>query len=754
MRVGRTMRVGRRLSGLLAFAALLAVVVGTAWEQQPHGHRAASAPAGEFSAERAFATIEEIASRPHPVGTPEHDRVRDHLVGRLRNLGLETEVQRDVGRYPAALERDVVGMAMAGNIVARWPGSDPTGTVYLAAHYDSVPSGPGANDDGVGVASILEAVRALRASGTAPRNDVTVLLTDAEELGMIGAEAFAAAGRDDPRGGVVVNHEARGAGGPVLLWRTSRPDGDLIHTVAGAPHPNTDSLSTALAGAQSGSSTDFAALDPAGLRVLDWAFAGRNAYYHNPFDDPAHVDLATVQQMGDNAVAQAREFGARDLADSGDESDRAYFPLPFGILIVVPLWVIVALAVAALLAVAWTIRQVRRTGEADLGGVFGAAATALVAVPIAGAATYGLWEAVETIRPEYRPLFVDPYRPECYLAAVLLLCVTVLAAWYALARRLFGPTATATGLLCCVAVVGAVFTALAPAAAQALVVPGCAAAVGVSLTFAVPDVWRLPVLTLFLIPAAVFLGTSAWSALQTGITGAPFLVAPAVVLLGGLLTLTLTHAWPRRRAALIPAGTLVLTVALAGAGLAVDRFDDRHPLMSQLGFALDADQHRAQWVSRQPPDHWTSRFVTETPPRPPFAGLWSEAVASGPAPAPELSAPVAEILSDTTESGHRTVRLRLRSTRGAGTLALRYDVPVHNLRVAGRELAPAPKQGFQFDAVPPEGIDVELTAPAGPLPLRAVDYTWLPDSGLANPPADIFYRQDSTAAVFTTVTLP
>ena len=49
----------------------------------------ASAPPSEFSAERAMAHVEQIAQRPHPVGSADHARVRDYLVGALGALGLK-----------------------------------------------------------------------------------------------------------------------------------------------------------------------------------------------------------------------------------------------------------------------------------------------------------------------------------------------------------------------------------------------------------------------------------------------------------------------------------------------------------------------------------------------------------------------------------------------------------------------------------------------------------------------------------------
>ncbi|MFB8002022.1 M28 family peptidase [Nocardia sp. NPDC056000] len=749
------MRVGRGLSGFLAFAVLLAVVVATAWQGQPHGYREASAPPEVFAAGRAIGTVREIASKPHPVGTPEHDRVRDYLAGELRKLGLETEIRSGVGRWPGDFKPDRTGLGRVDNIVGTLKGTNPTGTVYLVAHYDSVQSGPGANDDGVGVAAIVETMRALRDSENGLRNNVVALLTDGEEPGLLGAEAFVAEGNYD-RNGVVVNNDVRGAGGPVLLWRITQPDGGLIDAAARTPYPNTDSMTTALAGAGVSSTTDFVAFDKAGLPVLDWAYAGRSAYYHNIEDDPEHVDLATVQQVGENTLALARDFGARDLNDTSDRSNPAYFPLPFGVLVVWPAWVIITLAVLSLLAIGWVIRQVRRNGEATVKGVIGAAAVTLAALPVAIGATYGLWWLVQFIRPEYRAWPVDPYRPEFFQTAVAVLTVAVLTGGYVLARRWFGATGAAIGLLTGVVAAGAGVTVYSPAAAEIIVIPACAAAFGVVLTFVVPERWRLLTLTVSLLPAALFLGGSAWSGIQAGLMTAPFTGVPLIVVLGGLLLLTLIRSWPARRGWTVPALAVVLTVVLAAVGQAVDRFDVDHPRVTQVSYALDADHGDAQWLSVLAPDDWTRQFVNDGAPGAPYSDLFPGIVAAGKAVPEALSAPVAEILSDTTDSGQRTVRLRVRSTRGATAIDLRWEQAPSSLTVAGRELTPVPHKSFHFVAPPAEGIEVRLVAPAGPLNLTLIDYTWLPDSKLTQGPGrghpdDAFFRQDSAAAVFARV---
>jgi acetylornithine deacetylase/succinyl-diaminopimelate desuccinylase-like protein len=169
-----TAAVRSRLPALTVLALLVLLGVPAVVLQQPPAPRPASAPAGEFSAERAIDLLGGIAAQPHPVGSPAQAEVRGYLLERLRGLGLDPRASPGLGATsgPAPAQ-----LGPVVNIHARLPGTAPTGRVLLVAHYDSVPIGPGASDDGANVAAVLEVLRALSA-GPALRNDVEVLFTD------------------------------------------------------------------------------------------------------------------------------------------------------------------------------------------------------------------------------------------------------------------------------------------------------------------------------------------------------------------------------------------------------------------------------------------------------------------------------------------------------------------------------------------------------------------------------------------------
>ncbi|MEY2578989.1 MAG: hypothetical protein QOI49_1813 [Verrucomicrobiota bacterium] len=196
--------------GLVAFLGI--------WLQQPPDPAPATAAATAFSAARAMQHVEAIARAPRPIGSANHAAARDYIVRQLRAFGFEPEIQKTT-----AVNSTAAPLFLAGtieNIVARQRGTGDGRAVVLVAHYDSVSTGPGANDDAVAVATLLETARALTA-GPQLRNDVLFLFTDGEETGLLGARAFVTEHPWAKQVEIALNFEARGNGGPSVMFETS-----------------------------------------------------------------------------------------------------------------------------------------------------------------------------------------------------------------------------------------------------------------------------------------------------------------------------------------------------------------------------------------------------------------------------------------------------------------------------------------------------------------------------------------------------
>jgi hypothetical protein len=388
----------------------------------------ATAPAAAFSAERALVTVRVIAERPHPVGSADHDRVRDYVLGEFSRLGLTPSVQAGVGEFYRFKGK-------AENIIARLPGTANTRSVMLAAHYDSTRRGPGAGDDAHAVAVLLETLRALRQSA-ALRNDVIFLVTDGEENGMLGAALFM---REHPwhgEPGVVLNFEARGTGGDATMFETSSPNQWLVRTLETAvPSANATSFAFEVY-RRMPNNTDLSVFKQ-GLAGMNFAFIEHPEWYHRPQDDPAHLDLRSVQQQGNYALALARQFGAMDLKQA-QAGDAVYFPTRLTTLIVYPTawvlplaWLTATGLVAAALA-GWR-RRVRGWWLAFLLAIpailqllvaqSAPGITYILEWPLAGVAiAYALWMTAPTaIAPGWRllALLLTPAAPLLLLAPML-----------------------------------------------------------------------------------------------------------------------------------------------------------------------------------------------------------------------------------------------------------------------------------------------------------------------------------------------
>src|SRR6185369_15599161 len=86
----------------LAWIFIACLVIVSVSALKPPRPRAASAPENEFSAERAFAHVREIARVPHPIGSAAHTAARDYLLAQLSGFGFQASVFSGMGIDPAA----------------------------------------------------------------------------------------------------------------------------------------------------------------------------------------------------------------------------------------------------------------------------------------------------------------------------------------------------------------------------------------------------------------------------------------------------------------------------------------------------------------------------------------------------------------------------------------------------------------------------------------------------------------------------
>ncbi|WP_156725206.1 M20/M25/M40 family metallo-hydrolase [Streptomyces apocyni] len=705
---------------------------------------AADAAAREFSAERARPVIEKIAAEPRPIGSATGDAARDHLVAKFRELGLEPEVQRATSASDEPGQTAVVGSAE--NIRATLPGTDGTGRVLLVAHYDSVFTGPGATDDGMGVAALLEVARALK-EGPATRNTVEFLLTDGEEIGSLGARVYTES-KDaaDPRHTVVLNLEARGTHGRVVMFESGAHTGGFVPALAGRPPFATsvsDEIYTLLP-----NDTDFTVFQDAGYTGMNFAVVGGSAHYDMELDDLAHQRPETLQDMGATVLAATRQLAGQDLAVAG-AGDLTWFTL-YGLLVRYPTWLGTALAGVTVLGTAGVLWWARRRDAIRGRGVALAAAT--LPVPLLASAAVGFlgWELLVLIRPHYAGfLFGDPYRPGPAVAGLVVLTAVICLSWLVWMRRGRDATTIAAAVLCWSAALTVLTAAFLPGAGYLFLWPTVFGAAGLACAVRLEDgsawlPWALaagavPAVALFTPLLAVLFPTAGLA-----FSGA-VLVFVALMLLPALPGLRL----PVRRTVPVALVTgALLGCLLVGTGGALDGVDERHPAQADLVYVHDADTGEDTWYGGAGSDNdWVGRHVrgertdvTEEVPGLAQPGGYRK----GPAKGGTTPVPVVRVEEGRQSGGVREVRVRLSAEGPTATGLSLYaapgatqllDVTVNGQRLSGGTNRPSVQRwtwGCHLVAPSDGPFEVVLRLRGTrKLPLRVLAYA-------ADAPADAF----------------
>jgi hypothetical protein len=702
------------------------------YKQRPPNSVPASAIPTDFSSGRALRYVEAISRNAHPLGSVEHARVSEYILGEVKSMGVApaefqetTVVNENVFPYRAAKVR---------NILARLKGTGQGKAVLLASHYDSVSTGPGASDNAVAVAALLETLRALKA--TAPlKNDVIFLFTDGEETGLLGAKAFVDEHPWAKDVGIVFNFDARGTTGPSYLFQTSDQNGWLIQEFAhAAPHPIGSSLANEIYRLLP-NDTDMTVFKGAGFDGLNFAYIDGSTNYHTMQDSYANIDERSLQHQGSYALALARRFGNLDLPVP-KQPDAVYFNV-FGALFfhysgawILPLAGIVLVLFLAVIFYGFKKRLLKISGLA-LG---------VVAFALSVSAGYGVvkltWWLIYRFggAREWLLPHNNAYHANSYLLSFVALSGAVTAVIYLLFSRRVDAVHLTLGALWWWLVLMIVTAFYLRGGSYLLTWPLLFGLVGVAVALAFPQLGRVKILaiaTLCALPGLFLLAPTIHSLGVALALSSPAMMQVPVVLLLGLLIPQLY--------ALVKSSGWVPPVAMAALGIALiiyahqtSKFDKDHPRLNNIFYALNADSGKATWASMdEQTDKWTSGFFSNQSER----GSIEEYLPTNydgflkkTAPAITARGPEAVLLNDQTTGDVRVTRLRITSPRGAPIISVYVDVTTPDLQATvdgkniGDPAVPAPvdannRWGFNYSAAPPGGFELVLRMKT-PQPLK------------------------------------
>ncbi|NBX24697.1 MAG: M28 family peptidase [Planctomycetes bacterium] len=270
-----------------------------------------------FSAPRAAERARQLLGEgPRPTSSNNNVSAVERMREWFRTRGLDAEIQEATVRLQG---KDTT----IRNVLARRAGSSPGKAVLLVAHHDTVPGSPGVGDNTMGVAIALEIAEFLR-DGRWKGRDVILLMTDAEESGLRGADLFVNNHRWMSEVGTVINVDSRGNGGPALLYEVGPESANVLRAIT----PNmkrvvANSLFAEVA-EHAPTASDFMVFRKAGIPGLNFALIQGLDHYHAPSDTWDNADLDGLQDLGD-AVTLAVFSLALDPADRVPSTGDAVF---------------------------------------------------------------------------------------------------------------------------------------------------------------------------------------------------------------------------------------------------------------------------------------------------------------------------------------------------------------------------------------------------------------------------------------------
>ncbi|NWH37748.1 ERMP1 metallopeptidase, partial [Chloropsis hardwickii] len=278
----------------------------------------AAAGPREFSASRARGYLDNItAIGPRTVGSPENEVLAvNYLLEQIRGIEREStdahKISVDIQRPTGSFSIDFLGgftsyYANITNVVVKLePRNGAEHAVLSNCHFDSVPNTPGASDDAVSCAVMLEILNTLSKSSESLQHAVIFLFNGAEENILQASHGFITQHEWAKSIRAFINLEAAGVGGKELVFQTGPENPWLVQAyVVAAKHPFASVVAQEIF--QSGiipADTDFRIYrDFGNVPGIDLAFIENGYIYHTEYDTSDRILTDSIQRAGDNILA-------------------------------------------------------------------------------------------------------------------------------------------------------------------------------------------------------------------------------------------------------------------------------------------------------------------------------------------------------------------------------------------------------------------------------------------------------------------
>ena len=280
----------------------------------------------DFSLQNAFNHVKKISKFPHYVGSENHKQVQNYIIKQLQNLGLKVTIQKTniANQYNTYIQVE--------NILAKIDGSDKGAeSLVVMSHYDSTAyASLGAADAGSGVAVVLEGIRAYLQQNITPKNDIIILISDAEEIGLLGAKAFVNKHHWADNVGAVLNFEARGtAGSSYMLMETNHGNKQLLNSYnsAGLQFQSSNSLAYSIY-KMLPNDTDLSVFrKDKDIVGYNFAFIDNHFNYHTSLDNAQNLSLDSLAHQAYYLMPMLNKLSQIDLTTLQSDEDDVYFQM-------------------------------------------------------------------------------------------------------------------------------------------------------------------------------------------------------------------------------------------------------------------------------------------------------------------------------------------------------------------------------------------------------------------------------------------